>query len=42
MQALGAKVERTGPFAWKVAGVGVAGFAQPVPELPKSSGATGW
>ena len=29
MQALGAKVERTGPFAWQVSGVGVAGFAQP-------------
>src|SRR4051812_2334854 len=29
MQALGAKVERTGPFAWQVAGVGVAGFAPP-------------
>ena len=29
MQALGAKVERTGPFAWSVLGTGVAGFAQP-------------
>ncbi len=29
MQALGAKVERTGDFAWSVRGVGVAGFAQP-------------
>src|SRR4051812_49622983 len=31
MQALGAKVERTGPFAWQVNGVGVAGFAPPAP-----------
>src|ERR1700716_2418765 len=29
MQALGARVDRTGPFAWQVRGVGVAGFAQP-------------
>ena len=29
MQALGARVERTGPFAWSVRGVGVAGFAEP-------------
>jgi 3-phosphoshikimate 1-carboxyvinyltransferase len=28
MRALGAKVERTGDFAWVVRGVGVAGFAQ--------------
>src|ERR1700754_2486508 len=28
MQALGARVERTGPFAWSVRGVGVAGFTQ--------------
>src|SRR5258707_13920220 len=26
MQALGARVERTGNFAWKVNGVGVGGF----------------
>ena len=29
MQALGATVGRTGDFAWKVNGVGVAGFAAP-------------
>ena len=29
MRALGAKVERTGDFAWKITGVGVTGFAQP-------------
>ena len=29
MRALGARVERTGEFAWSVRGVGVAGFAQP-------------
>ena len=28
MQALGAKVDRTGDFTWVVRGVGVAGFAQ--------------
>ena len=28
MRALGAKVERTGDFAWTVRGVGVAGFAR--------------
>src|SRR6266536_5876491 len=33
MRALGANVERTGPFAWKVAGVGVAGFAEPAAPL---------
>ena len=29
MRALGATVERTGPGAWRVNGVGVAGFAEP-------------
>ena len=29
MRALGARVERTGDFAWKVNGVGVGGFAEP-------------
>ena len=29
MQALGAKVDRTGPFAWQVRGVGVAGLHGP-------------
>src|SRR3954449_6858295 len=33
MQALGATVERTGDFAWKVNGVGVGGFAQPKAAL---------
>ena len=28
MQALGARVDRTGPFAWAVRGVGVAGIAE--------------
>src|SRR3954464_10375955 len=32
MRMLGAKVERTGDFAWSVHGVGVAGLAQP--EIP--------
>ena len=42
MQALGASVERTGPFAWKVAGVGVAGFAQPSAPLDFGNSGTGW
>src|SRR6266702_3774094 len=33
MRALGARVERTGEFAWSVQGVGVAGFAQPQAPL---------
>ena len=33
MRALGARVERTGRFAWLVHGVGVAGFAQPQAPL---------
>ena len=41
MQALGASVERTGPFAWKVAGVGVAGFAQPSAPLDFGNSGTG-
>jgi 3-phosphoshikimate 1-carboxyvinyltransferase len=41
MQALGAKVERTGPFAWQVAGVGVAGFAQPAASLDFGNSGTG-
>jgi 3-phosphoshikimate 1-carboxyvinyltransferase len=41
MQALGAKVERTGPFAWQVAGVGVAGFAQPASPLDFGNSGTG-
>jgi 3-phosphoshikimate 1-carboxyvinyltransferase len=41
MQALGAKVERTGPFAWSVWGVGVAGFAQPAAALDFGNSGTG-
>jgi 3-phosphoshikimate 1-carboxyvinyltransferase len=41
MQALGAKVERTGPFAWSVRGVGVAGFAQPTAPLDFGNSGTG-
>jgi 3-phosphoshikimate 1-carboxyvinyltransferase len=39
MRTLGAKVERTGEFAWSVHGVGVAGFAQP--EVPLDFGNSG-
>ena len=41
MQALGARVERTGPFAWKVDGVGVAGFDQPASPLDFGNSGTG-
>lgn len=41
MQALGAKVERTGDFAWKVNGVGVAGFAEPKAPLGFGNAGTG-
>jgi 3-phosphoshikimate 1-carboxyvinyltransferase len=41
MQALGARVERTGPFAWSVRGVGVAGFAQPTAALDFGNSGTG-
>jgi 3-phosphoshikimate 1-carboxyvinyltransferase len=41
MRALGARVERTGPFAWKVAGVGVAGFAEPAAPLDFGNSGTG-
>jgi len=41
MQALGAKVERTGDFAWLVQGVGVAGFAQPKAPLDFGNSGTG-
>src|SRR6186713_1183149 len=41
MQALGATVERTGDFAWKVQGVGVAGFAQPKSPLDFGNSGTG-
>ncbi len=41
MRALGAKVERTGPFAWKVNGVGVGGFAEPTDALDFGNSGTG-
>jgi len=41
MRALGADVERTGPFAWTVRGVGVAGFAQPAAALDFGNSGTG-
>ncbi len=41
MQALGARVERTGDFAWKVNGVGVAGFVEPKAPLDFGNAGTG-
>jgi 3-phosphoshikimate 1-carboxyvinyltransferase len=41
MRALGARVERTGDFAWSVRGVGVAGFAQPDAPLDFGNSGTG-
>jgi 3-phosphoshikimate 1-carboxyvinyltransferase len=41
MQALGAQVARTGPFAWSVRGVGVSGFAQPQAALDFGNSGTG-
>src|ERR1700744_6181327 len=41
MQALGARGERTAPFAWSVRGVGVAGFAQPEAPLDFGNSGTG-
>src|SRR5579872_5017418 len=41
MQALGARVERTGDFAWKVWGTGVSGFAQPRTPLDFGNSGTG-
>ena len=41
MRALGARVERTGPFAWKVNGVGVGGFAEPASALDFGNSGTG-
>ena len=41
MRALGAKVERTGPFAWTVRGVGVGGFAEPAAPLDFGNSGTG-
>jgi len=41
MRALGARVERTGDFAWKVNGVGAGGFAQPQNALDFGNSGTG-
>ncbi len=41
MQALGARVERTGDTAWSVRGVGVGGFAQPDAALDFGNSGTG-
>jgi 3-phosphoshikimate 1-carboxyvinyltransferase len=41
MRVLGAKVERTGDFAWSVRGVGVAGFAEPDAPLDFGNSGTG-
>ena len=41
MRALGARVERTGEGAWRVHGVGVAGFAEPRAPLDFGNSGTG-
>jgi 3-phosphoshikimate 1-carboxyvinyltransferase len=41
MRALGATVERTGQGAWRINGVGVAGFAQPAGSLDFGNSGTG-
>src|ERR1700726_1628303 len=41
MRALGAKVDRTGDFAWVVHGVGVAGFKEPRIPLDFGNSGTG-
>src|SRR5262245_19602030 len=41
MRALGATVARTGTGAWSIAGVGVAGFAEPETPLDFGNSATG-
>ena len=41
MRALGAHLERTGEQAWRIRGVGVAGFAQPVSPLDFGNSGTG-
>jgi 3-phosphoshikimate 1-carboxyvinyltransferase len=41
MRALGASVERTGDFTWRVRGVGVAGFAEPQVPLDFGNSGTG-
>ena len=40
-EALGARVERSGDFAWTVRGVGVAGFAEPDAPLDFGNSGTG-
>ncbi|MCA6107578.1 3-phosphoshikimate 1-carboxyvinyltransferase [Bradyrhizobium cenepequi] len=41
MRALGAEVERIGPFVWSVRGVGVGGFAEPTGTLDFGNSGTG-
>ena len=41
MRALGAHLERTGEQTWRIRGVGVAGFAQPVGPLDFGNSGTG-
>ena len=41
MRALGAAVERKGPGAWRIHGVGVAGFAAPSAPLDFGNSGTG-
>ncbi|BAM86126.1 3-phosphoshikimate 1-carboxyvinyltransferase [Bradyrhizobium oligotrophicum S58] len=41
MRTLGAKVDRSGEFAWTVHGVGVGGFAQPAATLDFGNSGTG-
>ncbi|HLZ04580.1 MAG TPA: 3-phosphoshikimate 1-carboxyvinyltransferase [Bradyrhizobium sp.] len=41
MRALGARVERTGDFAWKVNGTGVGGFTSPQKPLDFGNSGTG-
>ena len=41
MRALGARVERTGDFAWRIHGVGVGGFATPSGPLDFGNSGTG-
>jgi 3-phosphoshikimate 1-carboxyvinyltransferase len=41
MRSLGAKIERTGNFAWSIHGVGVSGFASPQSPLDFGNSGTG-
>ena len=41
MRALGARIERTGDFAWRVHGVGTGGFATPADPLDFGNSGTG-